>query len=41
MEDIKPADIKKEYILKNEDYLLIQAIRDLTAAINRLMLIKR
>ena len=35
MTDIKPTNIKEEYILADKDFLLIQAIRDLTIAINK------
>lgn len=37
-EVIKPTTKKAEYLLEDKDYLLIQAIRDLTGAINMMRL---
>lgn len=41
MEEIKPKVKKEEYELEDKDYLLIQAIRDLTIAIDKLTKVNR
>lgn len=37
MDKISPKTKKEEYIIENRDYLLIQAIRNLTIQIKRLV----
>lgn len=36
-ERIAPTQVKEEYTLEDKDFLLIQAIRELTSAIRMLM----
>jgi len=40
MTEIEPINKEEKYILEDKDFLLIEALRDLTTAINRLNEVK-